>query len=415
MNSKGFKLRDAGGDYARIAAADVFDRQSFRDEPNKSQSNEILPGSLPRVLYAVVLDPMAKFGSLEEQIIALAQSFEMHGSLFYPLFICREEASEQNPYREIGIDIGCMDLRSFSWSRLLKLSQLITRHKISLVHWNFTETLRNGYLWWLTLLHPNVRHCYTDHISRTSGNSQPSGWLKRVQKRLLLRRYDKVFCVSQFVLDDLRRQQTYSNLILCRHFINTDRFRPDARVRDDLRRRLDVEGCFVVLAVAHLIKGKGIDVTIRAMAELPDNVVLWIVGDGGESEMLHQLTSELGLTSRVYFHGLQKNVTPFMQAADCFVCPSLWAEAAGLVNLEATASGLPVIASRTGGIADYVEDGHTGFLFLPGDHRELARCVRLLLEDPGLRREMSEHARARAVDKFTTNVGVCRYLELYRE
>jgi glycosyltransferase involved in cell wall biosynthesis len=367
------------------------------------------------VLYAINMDPTRKLGSLEEEMIYLARAFKRHGSLFCPLFICREEAGEVTPHHALGIESECLDLRTFSWSQLLRLSQLISRHKISLVHWNFTEMLSNGYLWGLTFLQPNVTHFYTDHNSRASRRSQPSGWLKKVLKRLLCYRYDKVFCVSQFVMDDLQRQQTCSNLIVCRHFVNTERFRPNATVRDNQRRKFDAEGYFVVLAVAHLIKPKGIDVLIRALAELSRSVVLWVVGDGDESEMLRQLSSELHVESRVKFCGNQRDVTPFMQAADCFVCPSLWAEAAGLVNLEAAACGLPVIASRNGGIPEYVEDARTGFLFLPGDHRELAQCIRLLQEDPVLRRKMSEQAREHAVDKFKADVGGREYLELYRK
>jgi glycosyltransferase involved in cell wall biosynthesis len=374
----------------------------------------VLPRTLPRVLYAINMDPTVKLGSLEEEIISLAQVFKEQGSVFVPLFIGPEETGGSNFCKAFGIESECLDLRSFSWPRLLRLSQLISRHKISHVHWNFTEMLRNGYLWGLSFLRPNVGHLYTDHNSRIFGSTQPSGWLKRVVKRSLLHRYEKVFCVSQFVLDNLQRQQTFSNLILSRHFVNTERFRPDRVVRDEYRKRFNVEPCFVVLTVAHLIKEKGIDVMIRALAELPSNVVLWIVGDGEESENLKQLSCALHLASRVYFHGHQKNVAPFMKAADCFVCPSLWAEAAGLVNLEATSSGLPVIASRTGGISEYIENGRTGFLFLPGDHRELARLLLLVQKDPVLRREMGEQARAHAVDKFRADAAGCESVELYR-
>jgi glycosyltransferase involved in cell wall biosynthesis len=83
--------------------------------------------------------------------------------------------------------------------------------------------------------------------------------------------------------------------------------------------------------------------------------------------------------------------------------------------LEASASGLPVIASRIGGLPEYVEDGRTGFLFLPGDHRELTRCVQVLNEDPALRQKMSADARAWAVEKFSADSGVLECLNLYRE
>jgi glycosyltransferase involved in cell wall biosynthesis len=370
--------------------------------------------ALPRVLYAIALDPTLKFGSLEEQIISLARAFELHGSLFYPLFICSEGALEGTAFQKAGVEAECMDLGSFTWKRLARVSQLITQRQITVVHWNFTEMLRNSYLWWLTLLHPNVRHWYTDHVSRTSEIRQVPRGPTKLLKRLLLRRYDKVLCVSEFVLNDLRSRQICSNLILSRHFINTDRFRPDKVVRGELRKQLHAESCFVLLTVAHLIKAKGIEVLMRALAELPESVVLWIVGDGAESERLHQLRDELHLTSRVHFHGLQKDVAPFMQAADCFVCPSLWAEAAGLVNLEASASGLPVIASRIGGIPEYVENGRTGFLFPPGDYQELARCVQSLKEDSALYQNISAEARAWAIEKFSADSGVREYLDLYR-
>jgi glycosyltransferase involved in cell wall biosynthesis len=372
------------------------------------------PKSLPRVLYAVALDPRLKFGSLEEQIILLAQAFRDRGSLFLPIFICAEGSDEGTAFQAAGIETERMDLRGFRWPQLVRLSRLISRHRITLVHWNFTDMLRNSYLWWLTVLHPNVRHCYTDHISRTPQTHHSSNGPKRALKRFFLHRYDKVFCVSQFVLNDLRRQQIHSNLILSRHFINTDRFCPDPSVRGELRRKFYVQDRFVLLTVAQLIKEKGIDVLIRALAELPDDVVLWIVGEGDEAAQLHDHCSELHLTSRIYFHGLQKNVAPFMQAADCFVCPSLWAEAAGLVNLEAKASGLPVIASRIGGLPECVEDGHTGFLFSPGDHRELAHCVQSLKGDPTLYQKMGMEARSRAIESFSASARIRGYLESYQ-
>jgi glycosyltransferase involved in cell wall biosynthesis len=376
---------------------------------------DTFPKSLPHVLYAVALDPRLKFGSLEEQIICLARAFRDRGSLFCPLFICAEGTDLSSAFEAAGIETECIDLRAFHWPQLVRLSRLIARRRITLVHWNFTEMLRNSYLWWLTLLHPNVRHCYTDHISRVSDTHHSSNGPKRALKRLFLRRYDKVFCISQFVLNDLQRQQIHSQLILSRHFINTDRFCPDPTVRRELRRKLNVEDRFVLLTVAQLIKEKGIDVLIRALAELPVDVVLWIVGEGDEAAQLHKQCSELHLTSRVYFHGLQKNVAPFMQAADCFVCPSLWAEAAGLVNLEAKASGLPVIASRIGGIPECVEDGRTGFLFSPGDHHELAHCIRSLKKDSTLHRKMGREARTRAIESFSAPARIRGYLESYQE
>src|SRR5665213_3562078 len=115
------------------------------------------PNTLPRVLYAIDLDPTLKFGSLEEQIVCMVKAFEVNGGLFHPLFICGERSTENTPFQEFGIETDCLDLRSFRWSELIRLSRIIARRQITLVHWNFTDMLRNSYLWWLTLLHPSVR------------------------------------------------------------------------------------------------------------------------------------------------------------------------------------------------------------------------------------------------------------------
>ena len=168
----------------------------------------------------------------------------------------------------------------------------------------------------------------------------------------------------------------------------------------------------MLLTTAYLIKEKGIEVAVRALARLPESFVLWVVGDGPEFDALQALSGELGVQDRVHFLGLQSQVEPYMQAADAFVCPSLWAEAAGLVNIEAQACGLPVLASRIGGIPEYVKDGETGLLFPPGDADALARSA-LALQDPGRRRDMGRRARERAVQEFSVARRIDEYLDLY--
>jgi glycosyltransferase involved in cell wall biosynthesis len=378
-----------------------------------SPSVALTPG-LKRVLYAVVLDPARKFGSLEEQIFLLGRAFQERGGLFLPLFLCPPGPDKLRRYHEAGLLAECLDLTSFSLPRLWQLARLIRRRRIEVVHWNFSPPLVNPYLWCLSLLTPSVRHYYTDHNSRFLPRPGPSTGVKVFLKRLLLRRYRKVLCVSQFVQHCLARERSWSNLLCCLHFINTDRFRPDPAVRSALRRHYGVDNCFVVATVAHLIKAKGVDVACRALAELPDNVVLWAAGEGREAESLRRLCADLGVERRVLFLGNQAHVEPFLQAADCFVCPSLWAEAAGLVNLEAQASGLPVVASRIGGIPEYVEDGRTGLLFPPGDVHALAGCLRRLYDTPALCRELGRQARLATVARFSSESRLAAYLDLYR-
>jgi glycosyltransferase involved in cell wall biosynthesis len=368
----------------------------------------------PRVLYAIVLDPSKKFGSLEEQLFFLAQEFRARGSLFLPLFDCVLEPGFEVPeFRDAGLATACLDLRRFRWSTLRRLLGLIRRERIDVVHWNFFSPLGNAYLWWLSLLAPTVRHYFTDHNSRYLPLKKAPRLPVRLVKRLLLRCYRKVLCVSRFVQDCLASLRTWRNLVTCLHFINTDRFRPDPAVRRELRARLDLEGRFVVLFVGQLIDEKGVDLLLEAMRELPENVVLWVAGDGARGDRYREQCQEWGLAERVRFLGLVSRVQPYMQAADCLACPSDWAEAAGLVTLEAQACGLPVVASRIGGLPEYVCDQETGLLFPPRDRPALVHCLRRLRDEPALCRALGEQARERMVEFFSVQARLGDYLAIY--
>jgi glycosyltransferase involved in cell wall biosynthesis len=369
---------------------------------------------LPRVLYVLTLAPGKKYGSMEEQIVLLGQAFAREGGRFVPLFGCLPVESDVSQFTSRGLEAECLDLRTFRLSTLWKLLGFVRKHGSQIVHWNFMHPLNNLYLWGLTCLAPWLRHWYTDHISRTGPSRQPTGW-KGWLKRLLLHRYSRVVCVSNYVQHCLEQQGVWSNLVTVPHFINTARFRPDPRVRADVRREHGVGEDFVLIAVGHLIPEKGFDVAIRALPLLPPRVVLWIVGEGPERDKLRHLADTLQVGSRVELLGLQKNVQPFLQAADAFVCPSRWEEAAGLVNLEAQACGVPMLGSRIGGIPEYLDEGRTGWLFEPDQPEALAELVGRLVTDSDRCRRMGQAARELALERFSPEARLPEVLALYRQ
>ncbi len=370
-------------------------------------------GRLQRVLYAFAMNP-DRFASLEEQVFLLTRAFQERDGLFLPLFICSNRTGNPPVYESAGLRAECLDLHYFSIRNLWRLVRLIRRDRIELIHWHFMQPLKNPYLWALTLLTPTVRHYFTDHVSRQSQQSSPARGLKRSIKKLLFKRYTRVFGVSQFVTDYLRSQGCTSNLSQYRQFLNSDRFKPDAAVRAAVREEYDASDHFVVLVVAYLVHVKGVDLAIKALAQLPEPVRLWIVGAGEVSAGLEELCRQLGVAERVRFFGHQPNIQRFTQAADCFVCPSRWADNAPLVNLEAQASGVPVIGSRIGGIPEYIQDGRTGFLFTSEDYQQLAEKIRLLYEDPELLRKMQREARAHAMEAFSHKTKIEDFLDIYR-
>jgi glycosyltransferase involved in cell wall biosynthesis len=165
-----------------------------------------------------------------------------------------------------------------------------------------------------------------------------------------------------------------------------------------------------ILHVARLADVKGTKYLIRAFAALAlryADVQLVIIGDGPRKRTLQKLARSLGLGPRVRFLGAQAHgeVLAHMRRAAMLVLPSVRTttgrvEGLGMVLLEAAATGVPVVASRIGGIPEGVLDDRTGFLVPERDVEALARRIDDLLSDPAMRLRMGRQARALVEQRF---------------
>ncbi|WP_068711455.1 glycosyltransferase family 4 protein [Vibrio tritonius] len=156
-------------------------------------------------------------------------------------------------------------------------------------------------------------------------------------------------------------------------------------------------GKFLVIHAANMLKHKGFDVTIGAAKLLekshPD-VHFALLGDGKERADLEQLA---GAPSNLSFMGKQSNMGTWFAAADMQVHPS-YTEGLGSVILEGLHSGLPVVASRAGGIPDIIEDHVSGLLIEPGNSQALASAILAIKDDEPLRETLA----AGALEKLQT-------------
>jgi D-inositol-3-phosphate glycosyltransferase len=182
--------------------------------------------------------------------------------------------------------------------------------------------------------------------------------------------------------------------------VDTVRFRPMDPRRAKERLGLDPE-IPVLLFVGRIEPLKGIDVLIRAAAHLDGNFQLLVVGgdgkDAGRKRDLRRLAREIGVAGRVVLADAvpHDELPGVYNAADVCVVPSYY-ESFGLVALEAMACGVPVVASRVGGLKETVEDGRTGYLVPWRCPEPFAERLDLLLTNEPLRRTLGREAREAA-------------------
>ena len=166
-------------------------------------------------------------------------------------------------------------------------------------------------------------------------------------------------------------------------------------------------GRLVVGAVGRLVPEKGFDVLIHAMVELAD-AELVLMGDGPARAELEDLARRLGVRDRITFTGWVEPPWAVRQRCDVLAVPSR-VEGFGLVAVEGLLAGIPVVASRVGGLPEVIEDGVTGLLVEPGDSGSLARALGVLAADAVLRSDLAERGRAEAGRRFSVPAMAAAY------
>jgi glycosyltransferase involved in cell wall biosynthesis len=174
---------------------------------------------------------------------------------------------------------------------------------------------------------------------------------------------------------------------------------------DPLRRRLGLNGQFVVGYVGRIIPEKGLDTLVSAVAMLPGSCMLLFVGSGPDRPRLEGMIKELGLSERVRWVPwvASGEVADYMSAFDVFALPSRtaprWREYFGRVLIEAMACETCVVGSDSSEIPNVI--GDAGLVFHEGDRDELAERLRRLLNDSALRKELQDRGRQRVLEQFT--------------
>jgi glycosyltransferase involved in cell wall biosynthesis len=189
-----------------------------------------------------------------------------------------------------------------------------------------------------------------------------------------------------------------------------DRFQAEKPDKGEARGRLGLsEQATIVGIIGRLDRKKCQDTLVRAAKRVRDkghDIHLAIIGDitrnesTGYAGFLRQLVADLDLTDRVTFCPHQREAQYAYAALDIFVLASE-SETAGMVVLEAFASGLPVIGTAAGGTLSQIQPGENGLLYPPHDDAALADCIERLLTDLDFARRLSDRARQDAINKYS--------------
>jgi len=170
-----------------------------------------------------------------------------------------------------------------------------------------------------------------------------------------------------------------------------------------------------VLAMGRMVPQKGFDVLLKAWAELKlESHDLLLAGDGDERASLEKLAGDLGLSGRVRFLGRvdRAGAAGLLKSAEMFVLPSRADEGLPMVCLETMTAGKPIVASRVGGVPEFVEHEKNGLLVPREDVARLAAAISRLLGDGDLRARLGAAGQVRVAD-FTWDAIAAQYEQVY--
>ncbi len=292
------------------------------------------------------------------------------------------------------------------------IAELIDRYHIDLVHAHYAIPHATSAILARDMGHP-VKVVTTLHGTDVTLMGKEPAFAKTTRHAVVAS--DAVTAVSNSLARDTRTNLGVEREIeVIYNWVDPERFQPN---RDPAyRARFAQPDESILLHVSNFRAVKrpldAIKVFANVLEKRPSRLLM--IGDGPERQACVDLAHELEIAGRVQFLDSTPQIEKFMSVADVFLLPSEQ-ESFGLVALEAMSSGVPVVASRTGGLPELITEGNSGFLRPIGDVAGMTEATLEILNNAYRRRQMGEAARDRATKHFRPEVILPQYLEVYEK
>jgi glycosyltransferase involved in cell wall biosynthesis len=369
---------------------------------------------------AYLIDGLS-MGGAERLMVPILQHLSR---TYFDPYVCALQMKDGNPIadeiRALGVPVECLDIKRLrDLDAIPRLTRYLKGIGAVLVHTQLEAANILGNLSAKLLRLPTV--C-TIHVMPSLDVKTRTKLHQSVEWFVLRHFCDRVISVSEGAREyhiqisgsSPEQVTTIYNGIDLSAFVNMD----NAREREVARTELGIpQDANVLITVAVLRPPKGIQFMIRALPQVltsHPNTYYLIVGSGSHQDSLIAEADKAGVRERVIFAGLRKDVPRLLAASDVFVLPTL-TEALPTVLAEAMGAGLPVIASRVGGVPEMIADGQNGLLVEPEDPDSLSpACIRLL-DRPGERATMGAAGWQIVNQKFSIERQVEQLKELYLE
>ena len=340
------------------------------------------------------------FGGQERRILRELEGLDP--KRFRGLLLCQPDSKLGSVTEERGIPTIRLKMRSaYDPLAFVQIIRLLKRERVDIVH---AHSSRDAWLAGAAGKLLGVPVFRTRHLLTRIGG--PFVYARLADRVITVSEGVRQYLISQGVPGD--------RIIAVPTGINLKRFDPARTDLADMRAHFGIpREDFVIGIIAVLRNAKGHRFLLRALEQLlPEfpHLRLLIAGEGPQGRNIRNLIADLGLEQRVMMLGHQDDIPSLLKALDVFVLPAR-EEALGTALIEATAMGVPVIATRVGGIPEVL--GEAGLLFESEDVEALVSHLRTLIRSPELAARMRAQGAARARELYDENLMVRRTEELY--